>query len=141
MPVRQCGHWDAIPRRTPGLAMLDADTEPILAWRLSPARPSGEEFITRLVVGRLSCPDAAGLVTAWEGRPDVMALRGDGRRSGAGADHPAEDARHTERANIRLDEIGCELDHAPREDVLALLVAAENAAELWEILDISRKHL
>jgi hypothetical protein len=45
----------------------------------------------------------------------------------------------TERANIRLDEIGRELDHAARENVLAPLVAAENAAELWETLDLSRK--
>jgi hypothetical protein len=31
----------------------------------------------------------------------------------------------TGRANIRLDEIGAELDHAARENVLAPLVAAE----------------
>jgi site-specific DNA recombinase len=45
----------------------------------------------------------------------------------------------TQRANIRLDEIGTELEHAARENVLAPLVAAENAAEVWETLDISRK--
>jgi site-specific DNA recombinase len=41
------------------------------------ARQAGpvEDFITRLVVGRLSRPDAADLVTAEEGGPDVMALR------------------------------------------------------------------
>jgi site-specific DNA recombinase len=45
----------------------------------------------------------------------------------------------TGRANIRLDEIGTELDHAARENVLAPLVAAENAASAWEMLDLSRK--
>ena len=45
----------------------------------------------------------------------------------------------TGRANIRLDEIGTELENAARENVLAPLVAAENAAELWETLDLSRK--
>jgi hypothetical protein len=38
-----------------------------------------------------------------------------------------------------LDEIGTELEHAARENVLAPLVAAENAAEVWEGLDLSRK--
>jgi hypothetical protein len=45
----------------------------------------------------------------------------------------------TERANIRLDEIGTELEHAARENVLAPLVAAKNAAQVWEGLDLSRK--
>ena len=45
----------------------------------------------------------------------------------------------TERAGVRLDEIGDELDHAARENVLAPLVAAENAAAVWADLDISRK--
>ncbi len=45
----------------------------------------------------------------------------------------------TGRANLRLEEIGAELEHAARENVLAPLVAAENAAEVWEALDLSRK--
>jgi hypothetical protein len=40
----------------------------------------------------------------------------------------------TATANLRLDEIGAELDHAARENVLAPLVAA-----VWEDLDLSRK--
>src|ERR1700733_14082309 len=35
----------------------------------------------------------------------------------------------------RWSEIGAELDHASRENVLALPVAAENAAAAWEDLD------
>lgn len=45
----------------------------------------------------------------------------------------------TEAANIRLTEIGSELEEAARENVLAPLVAAENAAGVWESLDLSRK--
>jgi hypothetical protein len=45
----------------------------------------------------------------------------------------------TEAGTARLDEIGAELDSAARENVLAPLVAAENAATLWTTLDISRK--
>ena len=45
----------------------------------------------------------------------------------------------TGRANLRLDEIGAELEHAARENVLAPLVAAENAAAVWAELDISRQ--
>ncbi|HUZ27470.1 MAG TPA: hypothetical protein VMV07_27275 [Streptosporangiaceae bacterium] len=45
----------------------------------------------------------------------------------------------TGAANIRLDEIGADLEEAARENVLAPLVAAENAAEVWEPLDLARK--
>ena len=45
----------------------------------------------------------------------------------------------TGRANVRLEEIGTELEHAARENVLAPLVAAENAAAVWADLDLSRK--
>jgi site-specific DNA recombinase len=45
----------------------------------------------------------------------------------------------TEVGNARLAEIGTELDHASRENVLAPLVAAENAAAAWVDLDLSRK--
>jgi site-specific DNA recombinase len=45
----------------------------------------------------------------------------------------------TEAGTARLDAIGAELDGAARENVLAPLVAAENAAAMWEGLDISRK--
>jgi len=45
----------------------------------------------------------------------------------------------TEAGNARLAEIGAELDNAARENVLAPLVAAENAAAMWTDLDLSRK--
>jgi hypothetical protein len=45
----------------------------------------------------------------------------------------------TDRANGRLAEIAAELEGAARENVLAPLVAAENAAAVWDGLDLSRK--
>ena len=70
------------------------------------ARQAGpvEDFITRLVVGRLSRPDAADLVAVRGRRPgcggaagggggDPPEPGGDGRRPGAGPDHPAAAAR------------------------------------------------
>jgi hypothetical protein len=47
--------------------------------------------------------------------------------------------RASRHPNARLDEIGTELEAAARENVLAPLVAAENAAAVWESLDLSRK--
>jgi len=116
------------------------------------ARQAGpvEDFITRLVVGRLSRPDAADLVAVQEGGPDVAALREEAAAIRRNLEEMAADRAlglitrpqllaATGRANIRLDEIGAELDHAARENVLAPLVAAENAAAVWADLDLSRQ--
>jgi site-specific DNA recombinase len=51
----------------------------------------------------------------------------------------AQMLKATEAGTARLEAIGAELDGAARENVLAPLVAAENAAAVWEGLDISRK--
>ena len=109
-----------------------------------------EDFITRLVVGRLSRADAADLVAVPEGGPDVAALREEAAAIRRNLEEMAADRAlglitrpqllaATGRANLRLEEIGAELEHAARENVLAPLVAAENAAEVWEGLDLSRK--
>jgi len=116
------------------------------------ARQAGpvEDFITRLVVGRLSRADAADLVAVLEGGPDVAALREEAAAIRRNLEEMAADRAlglitrpqllaATGRANLRLDEIVAELEHAARENVLAPLVAAENAAEVWEGLDLSRK--
>jgi site-specific DNA recombinase len=102
-----------------------------------------EKFIEKLVIGRLSRPDAAGLVAVPESGPDVVALREAAAAIRRNLDEMAADRAlglitrpqllaATERANLRLDEIGSELEHAARENVLAPLVAAENAAQVWE---------
>ena len=51
----------------------------------------------------------------------------------------AQMLKATEAGTTRLEAIGAELDGAARENVLAPLVAAENAAAMWAGLDISRK--
>ncbi len=53
----------------------------------------------------------------------------------------AQMLKATEAGTTRLEAIGAELDGAARENVLAPLVAAENAAAVWEGLDISRKRM
>jgi site-specific DNA recombinase len=106
-----------------------------------------EMFIEKLVVARLSRPDAADLVTA---EVDVAALREEATAIRANLEEMASDRalgkitraqmlKATEAGTARLDQIGAELDTAARENVLAPLVAAENAAAVWAGLDISRK--
>ena len=116
------------------------------------ARQAGpvEEFIEKLVVARLSRPDAADLVTVEEAGIDVAALREEAAAIRVNLEEMASDRalgritraqmlKATEAGTARLEAIGAELDDAARENVLAPLVAAENAAAVWEGLDISRK--
>lgn len=109
-----------------------------------------EDFIEKLVIARLSRPDAADLVEVPEGGPDVAALREEAaaiRRNleemaaarALGLIDRAQMLAATGRANVRLAEISTDLDGAARENVLAPLVAAENAAAAWQDLDPSRK--
>jgi site-specific DNA recombinase len=116
------------------------------------ARQAGpvEEFITRLVTGRLARADAADLVAVPDSGPDVVALREEATAIRKNLEEMAADRAlglitrpqllaATGRASLRLDEIGAELEHAARENMLAPLVAAENAAAVWETLDLSRQ--
>ena len=109
-----------------------------------------EEFIEKLVVARLSRPDAAGLVTVEDSGVDVAALREEAAAIRTNLEEMATDRalgkitraqmlKATEAGTARLTEIGAELDTAARENLLAPLAAAENAAATWTGLDISRK--
>ena len=111
------------------------------------ARQAGpvEDFIQKLVIARLSRADAADLVAIPEGGPDVGALREESAAIRTNMEEMAADRAlglitraqmlaATERANMRLGEIESELEHAARENVLAPLIAAENAAAVWEDL-------
>jgi len=109
-----------------------------------------EDFIERAVIARLSAPDAADLVAVPEGGPDVAGLREEAAAIRANLEEMARDralglmtraqmVAGTEAAAIRLDQIGAELEEAARENVLAPLVATENAAGVWEPLDLARK--
>ena len=116
------------------------------------ARQAGpvEEFIEKITVARLSRADAADLVTVEEAGVDVGALREEAAAIRRNLEEMAGDCalgrisraqmlRATEAGNTRLAGISTELDHAGRENVLAPLVAAQNAAAVWAGLDISRK--
>jgi site-specific DNA recombinase len=109
-----------------------------------------EDFIAKLVIGRLSRSDAADLIAVPEGGPDVGALREEATAIRRNLEELAADRAlnligrapmlaATNRANLRLAEIGTELESAARENVLTPLVAAGNAASVWEDLDLSRK--
>ena len=109
-----------------------------------------EDFIERAVIARLSAPDAADLVAVPEGGPDVAGLREEAAAIRANLEEMARDralglmtraqmVAGTEAAAIRLDQIGAEPEEAARENVLAPLVATENAAGVWEPLDLARK--
>ncbi len=116
------------------------------------ARQAGpvEKFVEKLVVARLSGADAADLVTIEEAGIDVAGLREEAAAIRKNLEEMAGDCalgrisraqmlKATEAGNARLAGIGAELDSAARENVLAPLVAAENAAAMWTGLDISRK--
>jgi hypothetical protein len=104
-----------------------------------------EDFITRLVTGRLARADAADLVAVPDSGPDVVATAIRKNLEEMAADRALglitrpQLLAATGRASLRLDEIGAELETAARENVLAPLVAAENAAAVWETLDLSRQ--
>ena len=109
-----------------------------------------ETFVEKLVVARLSRSDAADLMTVEESGIDVAALREEAAAIRKNLEEMAGDCavgrisraqmlKATEAGNARLAEIGAELDNAALENVLAPLVAAENAATMWTGLDISRK--
>jgi DNA invertase Pin-like site-specific DNA recombinase len=109
-----------------------------------------EDFIERLVIARMSRDDAADLLVVHEGGPDVAGLREEAAAIRRNLEEMAADRAlgligrgpmlaATGRADGRLAEIGTELDEAAREDVLAPLVAADNAATEWETMDLSCK--
>jgi hypothetical protein len=100
-------------------------------------------------VGRLSRADAADLVTVEEGGIDLAALPEEAAairknleemagNCALGRISRAQMLAATGRATLGWP-IGAELDKAARENVLAPLLAAENAATMWTGLDISRK--
>jgi len=109
-----------------------------------------EQFIEKTVIARLSRPDAADLVAAPDAGVDVARLRAEAVSIRANLDELAADRAlglvsraqmlaATGRGNARLDQIANELAGVARESVLAPLVAADNAANAWEGLDLARK--
>ena len=101
-------------------------------------------------MARLSRPDAADLVTTEEDGVDVAALREEAAAIRANLEEMAGD-RALGQITRAADAQGHRGGHRPagcdrrrtgaaaRENVLAPLVADENAAAVWAGLDISRK--
>jgi site-specific DNA recombinase len=112
-------------------------------------RADVDDFISRLVVARLSQPDAADLVTP-QAKENTNALRDEGMSIRAKLARLGElfvDGKISEQDMIsgrehgeaRLAKIEAQLAELGRESVLAPLVAAENAAQAWEALGTDRK--
>jgi site-specific DNA recombinase len=112
-------------------------------------RADVDETIGRLVVGRLSMPDAIGLV-APKAKGDTRALRDEAQAIRAKLARLGElyvDGKIDEsdlisgrrKGNARLAEVEAELAELGHESVLAPLVAAENVAAEWEKMGTDRK--
>ena len=100
-----------------------------------------EDFIERIVIARTVRADPADLVGRPEREVDVAGLREKAAAVHANLEEMAADQAlglltraqmlaATERGNARLEEIADELADAPRESVLAPLLAASNAVEV-----------
>lgn len=88
-----------------------------------------EDFIEKLIIARLSRDDAADLVAIPKGGPDVGALREESTAIRANLEEMAAD-----RA-LGLITRAQMLAATGPENVLAPLVAAENATAVWKDLD------
>jgi hypothetical protein len=109
-----------------------------------------EEFIVKLVIARLTRADAAGLLVAPDGGIDVAALREEAAAIRATQEEMARDRvlglvtraqviTANQVGDARLARIADELEEAARENVLAPLVAASNAKQVWDDMDLARK--
>lgn len=107
-----------------------------------------DDFVTRVVVERLSQPDLADLVTPR--RPDLGPLRTEAASIRRNLDELAADRAlglvsreqmiaATQRGNARLDEIAGELAEAASESALAPFASGVAARAVWDGLDDSRK--
>src|SRR3546814_859718 len=108
-----------------------------------------EEYVSALVVARLSRPDARELLTRRDS-PDVDQLQveavGIRERLNALAVDFADDVltasqlrAATERLRSRLSDIEATIADAGRVDVLGDLVSAENVAAVWQNLTLERQ--
>jgi len=112
-------------------------------------RAEVDNVIGRLVIGRLSMPDAVDLL-APKAKGDASALRDEAmgiraklaRLGELYVDDKIDEAdlvSGRQKGENRLGEIEAELAELGRESVLAPLVAAQNVAEAWENLSTDRR--
>lgn len=118
---------------------------PHVAMRIEPV----DEYVTAVIVGRLSQPDLADLLMPSPGA-DVSALRAEAtairvRLDQLGADFVEGSISRsmllaaTARATARLSEIDEELAEAASVSILAPFTATGNAWAVWGKLDLPRK--
>ncbi|MGY1710742.1 recombinase family protein [Geodermatophilus sp. SYSU D00758] len=107
-----------------------------------------DDWVTRAIIGRLSAPDAADLLTSE--KVDVAGLREEGMALRArlteladlfadGTITSGQLARGTDRARTRLAVVEQELAAAGSVPVLGDLVAAADVGAVWERLDLDRR--
>lgn len=108
-----------------------------------------EEFLSRVVVARLSRADARELLHRRD-LPDVDQLRADAsglreRLEAVAVDYAdgnvtaAQLRAATERIRARLTEVEAQLADAGRVDVLGDLIAAQDVAAAWDSLPLERR--
>lgn len=108
-----------------------------------------DEFVERVIIARLSRPDAVDLLDDRE-RHDVDALRGERRRletviRQAGDDEMdglidrAERVRLTRRANARLAEVDEKLRAGVDTSALAEIIGSNDVAAAWHGLSLGKK--
>lgn len=112
-------------------------------------REDVDRLIGAVVTGRLSAPDAIGLLTPADGaevaalRDEETGLRARLARLGVlyadGVISEADLISGRERGSARAAEIGARLAGLGRGDVLAPLVTAGDVAAAWEALDLPLK--
>lgn len=112
------------------------------------ARPV-DDYVTRVVIGRLSEPDARELLVVRD-LPDVGELRGEARELRARLDSVADEfadgvltgaqvRRITERVRGKLELVERKLTDAQRKSVLSGLIGAGDVRAVWDGLDLDRQ--
>jgi hypothetical protein len=108
-----------------------------------------EEFVSAVMIERLSRPDAAALLVDHK-KPDVDALRTEAVAIRQRLDALANDFADgsltasqlrtaTARARARLSDVESQMADAGRVDILGPLVAAEDVSAAWEGLSVARR--
>ncbi|MGW9627642.1 recombinase family protein [Microbacterium sp. NPDC055521] len=108
-----------------------------------------DEFVERVIIARLSRPDAVNLLDERE-RHDVSALRDERRRLEAsirqygddeqdGLIDRAERVRLTRRANARIAEVDEKLRSGVDTSALGEIVGSEDVAATWHALTLGRR--
>ncbi|WP_433787202.1 recombinase family protein [Actinomycetospora sp. CA-101289] len=116
---------------------------------LSRLRDPVDDFVTRVIVGRLGRADAVDLLVDHD-RPDAGALRDEAAMLRARLDSLATEFADgeltasqlrtaTERLRARLAEVQTAQAEAGRASILSPLVAADDVAAAWDALDVDRR--